>query len=577
MKKIIIMLAILTVACGVFGQSLIYYWNFNAGTPATDTNWSQPIPATIGSGQISYTFANAVSFTGTTINGADGEVNGGSFCPQGGTDNVNNGEYFTMTAPTTGFDNIVLSYPTRRTSTGFNAQEIKYTTDGTTWLTKETVSLAGFENNWVATQLINIDFTGVAGVGNNPNFAIRIVLTGATSGVGNNRFDNIKIHGLSQGSVSAPEFDPPAGVYTTPQNVSITCSTPGSTIRYTMDGTTPNATSTLYTAPISISTTTTIKAIAYASGLDPSIVVTAVYSYASVVSNLTQLRAQPAGTGAIITVSGEVVLTFKQTFRNQKYVQDSGAAILIDDPSGIMGSGYNVYDGITGITGTIAMYTGMLQFTPTANPGPASSSGNQVSIPVVPIATLNQNFQAYQGRLVKLNNVQFIGASGNFASGQNYNIQDPSGQITLRTQFYDVDYLDTPIPTGTISVNVICLQFNTTYQVVPRFLTDFGDVSNENNEVTPIMTQLVGNYPNPFNPETTIVFSTEKAEAVQIDIYNQRGQLIRSFEQITAGKGVHNLTWNGKDDRGSEVSSGVYFFRMRSGKYSNTKKMILMK
>ncbi len=577
MKKMIIMLAILTVACGVFGQSLIYYWNFNANTPATDANWSQPIAATIGSGQISYTFANAVSFTGTTINGTDGEVNGGSFCPQGGTDNVNNGLHFTITAPTTGYDNIVVTYPTRKTSTGFNAQEIKYTVDGTNWLTKETVSLVGFENNWVATQLITIDFAGVAGVGNNPNFAIRVILTGATSNVGNNRFDNIQITGLSQGSVAAPVFDPPAGVYSTPQNVSITCTTPNSTIRYTTDGTTPNASSTLYTAPIPVSTTTTIKAIAFATGLDPSVVVTAVYSYATVVSNLTQLRSQPAGTGAVITVSGEVILTFKQTFRNQKYVQDGGAAILIDDPSGIMGSGYNVNDGITGITGTIAMYTGMLQFTPTANPGPATSTNNTVSAPYVSIADLNNNFAAYQGKLVTLNNVNIVGASGNFASGANYTIADPSGQIVFRTQFYDVDYIDTPVPTNNFSVKVICFQFNTTLQVAARSLEDFGPVPNEDPSITPVITELIGNYPNPFNPETTIVFATDKADLVQIDIYNQKGQIVRSYEQVTPGKGIHQITWNGTDNKGTSVGSGVYYFRMRSGKFSSTKKMILMK
>ncbi|MDZ4121717.1 MAG: chitobiase/beta-hexosaminidase C-terminal domain-containing protein, partial [Candidatus Cloacimonadaceae bacterium] len=363
MKKILIMLAVLLAAMSIHGQNLLYYWNFNTGAPAQDQTWNQPIAATVGNGQLTYTFTEAFSFTGTTINGIDGESNGGSFAPRGGIDNVNNGAYFTLTASTVGFDNIIVTYPTRRTSTGFTNQEVKYTVDGTNWLTKEVIDLSGFENNWVATQLVTIDFTGVPGVGNNANFAIRFILTGASSAVGNNRLDNIQIRGSSQGAVATPTFNPPSGTYSTPQNVTISCSTPSSTIYYTTDGTNPTTSSPVYQNPINVATTTTIKAVAHAAGLDPSTIATATYSFASTVSNLGALRAQPAGTGQVYTVTGEVILTFKQTFRNQKYVQDAQGAILIDDPTGVMGSGYNVYDGITGITGTIAYYTDMLQFT----------------------------------------------------------------------------------------------------------------------------------------------------------------------------------------------------------------------
>jgi hypothetical protein len=185
-------------------QELIYYWNFNDNAPAANTNWDQPIPATIGNAEITYTFTEAYSFAGTTINGIDGEVNGGSFAPRGGNEMINNGAHFTMSAPTTGYQDIILSYPTRRTSTGFNTQEVQYTVNGTTWLTKEIIDISGFDNNWVAGQLVTINFSGVSGVDNNPSFAIRIILTGATSAAGNNRFDNIRINGAQPGAVSPP-------------------------------------------------------------------------------------------------------------------------------------------------------------------------------------------------------------------------------------------------------------------------------------------------------------------------------------------------------------------------------------
>ncbi|MBW6516458.1 MAG: endonuclease [Candidatus Cloacimonetes bacterium] len=189
---------------------LIYYWNFNDNVPESGVNWTQPIPANLGDAEITYTFLNAVSFTGTTINGIDGEVNGGSFVPQGGTDNINNGEHFTMFVPTPGYEDIILSYPTRRTSTGFNTQEIQYTIDGENWLTKEVVDITGFENNWLSSQLIIIDFSEIIGVNNNDDFAIRIILDGASSNVGNNRFDNIRVMGT-----------PISGLLLPPENVTI--------------------------------------------------------------------------------------------------------------------------------------------------------------------------------------------------------------------------------------------------------------------------------------------------------------------------------------------------------------------
>ena len=96
-------------------------------------------------------------------------------------------------------------------------------------------------------------------------------------------------------------------------------------------------------------------------------------------------------------------------------------------------------------------------------------------------------------------------------------------------------------------------------------------------EVVPAVSQLIGNYPNPFNPETRISFSTRENGPVSIDIYNIKGQKVRSLLNENREAGTHNVVWNGKDDNGKNVASGVFFYRMKSGKYSSTKKMILMK
>jgi len=420
----------------------------------------------------------------------------------------------------------------------------------------------------------NLDF--IAGAGTNQDNSEWIVQP-------QDYMSDIGMHTFNPGGQGAatPEFNPPGGVYSQPVTVTITSATAGAQIYYTTNGLTPDQSSTMYSTPVQISANTSLKAIAYAAGMDPSYVASANYMFPIVVNNIGELRSQPADASTIYFVSGEAILTFKQTFRNQKYVQDNTGAILIDDPSGVITTNYNVYDGITGLIGTLAPFNTMLQLTPTGNPGAATSSGNGIQVPVVTIQHLNDNFDYYQARVVKLNNVHFVGASGDFANGQNYTLQDPTGSILLRTRFYDVDYIGTPIPTGNFGVRVICyanfFSGAPENQVVPRFLSDFGAVSNEDDLSTPLTTQLIGNYPNPFNPSTTIRYSTAKAEPVQILIYNQKGQLVKTLEQTVPGKGIHEVQWNGTDDRGSSVSSGIYYFRLRSGKVSNTKKMILLK
>ena len=86
------------------------------------------------------------------------------------------------------------------------------------------------------------------------------------------------------------------------------------------------------------------------------------------------------------------------------------------------------------------------------------------------------------------------------------------------------------------------------------------------------VSKLLGNYPNPFNPETNIRFNVEKPGEVVIDVFNIRGQKIQTVFDGYLDKGTHSVIWDGK-----EAGSGVYFYRMQMGDYSETKRMVLMK
>jgi len=91
------------------------------------------------------------------------------------------------------------------------------------------------------------------------------------------------------------------------------------------------------------------------------------------------------------------------------------------------------------------------------------------------------------------------------------------------------------------------------------------------------LTTLLENYPNPFNPETTITFSLANDSAVQIEICNVKGQIVKTILNRHISAGTHQVVWDGKDSNGNTVSSGMYFYRMTAGKHQSMRKMLLMK
>jgi hypothetical protein len=100
---------------------------------------------------------------------------------------------------------------------------------------------------------------------------------------------------------------------------------------------------------------------------------------------------------------------------------------------------------------------------------------------------------------------------------------------------------------------------------------------------TPLATYLFPAFPNPFNPETTIRFSVAEnalglhSTHVLIEVFNTRGQRVRTLVNEHRSAGNHSVTWNGRDDTGNEVSSGIYFYRMVADEFVATQRVILLK
>ncbi len=88
---------------------------------------------------------------------------------------------------------------------------------------------------------------------------------------------------------------------------------------------------------------------------------------------------------------------------------------------------------------------------------------------------------------------------------------------------------------------------------------------------------LYANYPNPFNPTTQIAYELPEAGEMRLVIYNALGQEVRALVQGKQEAGYYRVTWDGKDAVGRQVSSGLYFYRLTSGGFAETRKMMLLK
>ncbi|MDR0829487.1 MAG: chitobiase/beta-hexosaminidase C-terminal domain-containing protein [Prevotellaceae bacterium] len=218
--------------------------------------------------------------------------------------------------------------------------------------------------------------------------------------------------------VATPVISPNAGNITAPANVSITCETEGATIYYTTDGTTPDETSTEYTAAFPVSATTTVKAIATKATFTNSEVATATYTFPVEVANIAAFLALPLDTWAKIT--GDIIAVYHNG--QNMYVTDSSDDMLVygtipgenATPNGTI---------ISGATAKLGTYGGQPQ---AVNPISAENSvitDNPVLPTVVAMANVTT---ADQAKFVKIENVQFktSGTFGTTGDAQNATLAD---------------------------------------------------------------------------------------------------------------------------------------------------------
>ncbi|MDD4687912.1 MAG: M14 family zinc carboxypeptidase [Candidatus Cloacimonetes bacterium] len=155
-----------------------------------------------------------------------------------------------------------------------------------------------------------------------------------------------------------------------------------------------------------------------------------------------------------------------------------------------------------------------------------------------------------------------------------------------RHDFWQREYIDLSEYAG----NEVYLRFRLRDSSIADELTDPGWTIDNIYVITGVATSLIDqlipgieksvlypNFPNPFNPETTIRYSLAASSKVELDIFNIRGQKVRSYHPGMQAAGNYRFIFDGMDDAGQSLASGIYFYRMKTGDLVQSRKMILMK
>jgi len=350
-------------------------------------------------------------------------------------------------------------------------------------------------------------------------------------------FDNVTITaGGTSNQVKNPTFSPGSGTYNTPQNVTINCATEGATIHYTTDNSTPTTSSEIFSTPISIATTTTIKAIAVKADMDPSAVASATYTFPQGVTTLSELRAlAPAYNNGsnqgstVYTYTGHAVITQKKisTASNAAvtmYIQDETAAIMVYDVPKNLQTDLEIGDEITNVSGTLTNYYGMVELIPNEKCN-VVNIGKQVPTTIITADLLDNNHErTIQAKVVTIKDVIYT-QTGKFEKNNYYHLKENNivyDSVVYVEFLFDTDYIDDPLPSVAVNINGV-INFKggqgieTRNRIVP--------LDKSNNiilSITNINKSVIALAPNPANSFVNIMVDSQ----MKLEVYGILGNLM---------------------------------------------------
>jgi DNA/RNA endonuclease YhcR with UshA esterase domain len=300
-----------------------------------------------------------------------------------------------------------------------------------------------------------------------------------------------------------------------------------------------------------------------------------------------------------LAVYGVITSPNFQPSQTSYFIQDSTAGINVFSFTPYSTT-FAIGDSVV-VVGTVAQFRGLTEFTPLVMD--SSHFGllkHKAVVPKPKRLTLHQfvlNTENYEGSLIEIDTL--YKASGTWpAAGSNASIFMTNASKVDTTQMFidlDTDIDGTPELAYPINVVGVASQFssattvfNNGYEIVPR---DTFDIHHQTVVIVkdlysgiPNTYELHNNYPNPFNPSTTILYGLPRQSHVTVTIYSVLGQELATLVNDVQGPSYYRVVWNGQDKNGGQVSSGVYFFRIvaeptddKAQPFVHAKRMLLMK
>jgi len=189
-----------------------------------------------------------------------------------------------------------------------------------------------------------------------------------------------------------------------------------------------------------------------------------------------------------------------------------------------------------------------------------------IDIDKIPLPNWGDNLQ-YVNKFIAMGNAEPIFTYDSFTN-------DPEWENAVCGQRFNEEY-----KTYILGFPLYYMNQTEAEEFVQAVLEDFGEESSIDDCELGVMNHKLFNYPNPFNPSTTISFEIDydQQEQIELIIYNLKGQKVKQIEISNVELGLNEVVWNGDDELGKPVSSGIYFYKLISGDIQISRKMLLLK
>ena len=266
------------------------------------------------------------------------------------------------------------------------------------------------------------------------------------------------------------------------------------------------------------------------------------------------------------------------------------ASFWISDPEGGPWSGVLVFDQnedygyervlgeLVEVHGLVDEYYEMTEIKELTNVV-SISTGNALPDPYVITTGELASQEAYEGILARVNNVTVTQAEDEYY--QWYVDDYTRAECQIDDGFFYLDSVDPPIvvTVGNVwghIIGIVDYSYDE-YGLNPRSPEDMHFGVGVDDETVVASVAVKGNYPNPFNPTTTVAFDLAHPGPVQLHVYNVRGQLVTTLVNDTLPAGNHTVSWQGRNSNGQSAASGLYFLRLQADGQTHMRKALLLK